>query len=92
MERRSSRGARSKPPHGATARNDSTKIASREQAIEHLLDTLWTGETQVVSSPSEIDVVGHRIVNGGQEYRQPTLITPEVKAAIAQHVRVCAAA
>ena len=67
--------------HGAQ-RKQQTKIASREQALEPLLDTLWTGETQVVSSPSEINVVGHRVVNGGQDFRQPTIITPDVKAAI----------
>lgn len=68
--------------HGAKL-TQQTKIVSREQALELLLDTLWTGKTQVVSTPSEINVVGHRVVNGGQNFHQPTIITPEVKAAIA---------
>jgi len=34
--------------------------------------------------PSEISIVGHRIVNGGKDYEQPTLVTAEVKAAIAR--------
>jgi acetate kinase len=58
------------------------KFESREGALALLLDTLWSGKTQVISAPAEIDVVGHRVVNGGQEYRQPTVITAEVKAAI----------
>lgn len=33
-----------------------------------------------------IDVVGHRIVHGGPVYRQSTLLTPEVRKAIAQQV------
>jgi acetate kinase len=74
--------------HGAQLKQQ-TKIASREQALQPLLDTLWTGETQVVSSPSEINVVGHRVVNGGQDFRQPTIITPDVKAAIS-HMSVFA--
>src|SRR5262249_27238384 len=37
---------------------------------------------RVVRAPSEIEVVGHRIVNGGQEYEEATVITPDVKAAI----------
>ncbi len=57
-------------------------IASRKQALEALLDTLWAGKTRVVSTPSEITVVGHRVVNGGKDFRQPTVIAPEVKAAI----------
>jgi len=58
------------------------KIGSRRQAIEHLLDTLWSGRARVVRAPSEIEVVGHRVVNGGQEYEEATVITPDVKAAI----------
>ncbi|HJY86389.1 MAG TPA: acetate kinase [Candidatus Acidoferrales bacterium] len=58
------------------------KIGSRREAIEHLLDTLWSGRARVVRAPSEIEVVGHRIVNGGQEYEEATVITPDVKAAI----------
>src|SRR5712692_9383044 len=60
------------------------KIASHKQAVEPLLDTLWSGKTRVVSAPSEIDVVGHRVVNGGQYYEQPIVVTPEVRAAIAR--------
>lgn len=61
---------------------DRVKFGSRRQAIEQLLNSLWTGEARVVSAPSEIDVVGHRVVHGGQEYDEPTVITSEVKAAI----------
>jgi acetate kinase len=62
---------------------DRVKVASRAEAIAHLLDTLWSGKAQVISAPSEIDIVGHRVVHGGQQFKQPTLITPRVKAAIA---------
>ena len=34
-----------------------TKVSSRAQAIEHMLNTLWHGEASVVESPSKIDVV-----------------------------------
>src|SRR6202007_554301 len=39
---------------------------------------------RVVSAPSEIDIVGHRIVHGGKDFVQATLISPEVKSAIAR--------
>ena len=67
-----------------TARKDHTRIASRGRAIEHLLGALWGGDTQAISAPSEIDVVGHRVVHGGPQYEDPVLVTPEVKAAIAK--------
>jgi acetate kinase len=59
------------------------KVSSRSQAIGHLLDSLWNGETKVVSSPSEIDVVGHRVVHGGAHFEDPVVVSGEVKSAIA---------
>jgi len=62
---------------------DRVKAASRADAIERLLDTLWSGSLRVLSAPSEIDVVGHRVVHGGKNFDKATAITPEVKSAIA---------
>jgi acetate kinase len=55
---------------------------ARHEIITHLLETLWSGKTAVISQPSEIDIVGHRIVHGGQEFRESVEITPNVKEAI----------
>ena len=55
---------------------------SRQDVTAHVLNTLWSGKTQVLAQPSDIDIVGHRIVHGGQEFRESTLITPAVKDAI----------
>jgi acetate kinase len=60
------------------------KVASRSNAIEKLLDTLWNGKIRAVSAPSEIDIVGHRIVHGGKNFEDATVITPQVKSAIAR--------
>ena len=60
------------------------KLDSRRHAIEELLSSLWSGDSRVVSAPSEIDVVGHRIVHGGKDFEQAIVITPEVKSAIAR--------
>lgn len=59
------------------------EITAKDRALERLLDTLITGDTKVLASLSEIDVVGHRVVYGGAKYSQPTIITTEVKQAIA---------
>jgi acetate kinase len=58
--------------------------SDRPQGIAQMLNTLVEGETKVIDDLSEIEVAGHRIVHGGKEYSQATLITPEVKDAIAR--------
>lgn len=57
---------------------------SHREATEHLLDFLWNGPTRVIGGSSEIEVVGHRVVHGGEQYVQPTVVTPAVKAGIAR--------
>lgn len=57
---------------------------SRKAAISRMLETLWRGKTQVINDLNELDLVGHRVVHGGQDYQQSTLISPEVKEAIAR--------
>ncbi|MGA7921676.1 MAG: acetate kinase [Candidatus Acidiferrales bacterium] len=58
------------------------KIESREKALEALLDSLWSGNTGVISGPSAVKLAGHRVVNGGPEFKQPTLVTSRVRASI----------
>src|ERR1700756_623565 len=65
-------------------RKQRLKVESRRHAIEQLLGGLWGGDARVISAPAEIDVVGHRIVHGGKDFEQATVITPEVKSAIAR--------
>jgi acetate kinase len=65
------------------SRKEGIKVSSRAEATAHLLHTLWKGEASAVSSLSEIDVVGHRVVHGGPTFEDPVVITAEVKAAIA---------
>ena len=64
-------------------RRDQATVSSRAEAIEHLLGTLWDGETRAVTSLAEIDVVGHRVVHGGPKYEDPVWLTPAVTAEIA---------
>jgi len=52
--------------------------------LEPVLRALWQGETKAIDSPADIAVVGHRIVHGGPKYRASVLITPEVRAGIAE--------
>jgi len=67
--------------HGQT-RHESLPAGPREGIIKHMLQIIWSGAAKVIDQPSEIAVVGHRVVHGGPVYRQTTLVTREVKAAI----------
>jgi acetate kinase len=64
------------------SKKDATSVGSRGEAIERLLQSLWSGETQAISGPSEIDVVGHRVVHGGLRHFEPTVVTERIKLAI----------
>src|SRR6266852_4206733 len=66
---------------GITHKEEIT-IGARSEATRLLINALTSGKTHVLTDKSEIAAVGHRIVNGGQEYTQPTIVTTDVKAAI----------
>jgi acetate kinase len=72
-----------KPQHGEVLEEE-ISATSRPEIIEHMLATLWSGATPVLKSPSEVDIIGHRVVHGGSEYRQSVIINAEVKTAIAK--------
>ncbi|BAZ00125.1 acetate kinase [Tolypothrix tenuis PCC 7101] len=57
---------------------------SRQAHVTYMLYTLTRGATKVIGNLSEIDVVGHRVVHGGEDYRKSTVINEDVKKAIAQ--------
>src|SRR5437016_13310624 len=71
-----------KNAHGVVQEGQ-VRVSTRAEAVEYLLGTFWKGKTSAVTSPDEIDVVGHRVVHGGPKYKEPILVTPEVKAGIA---------
>ena len=56
--------------------------SSRLETLSYLLSCLYEGPTQAITSLQEINIVGHRVVHGGQDYQQSVFITPAVKATI----------
>ena len=72
------------------ARSDGAKVdrALRVSApvavLEPVLESLWSGEAACIGAPGAIDVVGHRIVQGGPNYRSSCVLTGDVRAAIAR--------
>lgn len=67
-----------------TASSSICRAGSIGEALPVALESLWSGDTRVLQARAEIDVVGHRIVHGGRSYRDPTLLTEEVRAEIAR--------
>jgi acetate kinase len=63
-------------------RRERHPVESREEMVARMLHGLWEGEASAVSGPGEIDVVGHRIVHGGADFREPARVTSEVIEAI----------
>jgi acetate kinase len=62
---------------------ENLKVRSREEFVRHLLDTLALGPAAAIASLSEIDAVGHRVVHGGPHFKDPVVVTPGVRSAIA---------
>lgn len=47
--------------------------------VAYMLYTLSRGATKVIDQLADINIVGHRIVHGGQDYQKSVIITDEVK-------------
>ena len=58
------------------------KMADHDDAMALVLDSLVSGEDAAISSLSEIDAVGHRIVQGGKYFDRSVLIDDDVIAKI----------
>lgn len=65
------------------ALDEASSPEKSSEPIARMLETLWSGATQVLAGPEEIEMVGHRVVHGGRKYWEATRITAEVKAEIA---------
>ena len=57
-------------------------MADHDEAMALVLETLTTGPTKAIDSLSEIDAVGHRIVQGGKYFDRSVIIDDEVIAKI----------
>ncbi len=57
-------------------------MPTHSEAIQAVLNALVDPEDGVLSSMSEIDAVGHRVVHGGEEFASSVLITDEVMKAV----------
>ncbi|MXV17228.1 acetate/propionate family kinase [Hufsiella ginkgonis] len=54
-------------------------IPDHEAGLELVSQLLTHRDTGVISNPDEIQVVGHRVVHGGEYFKTTTRITPDLK-------------
>ncbi|APB70849.1 acetate kinase [Paenibacillus polymyxa] len=59
-----------------------SEILEHTTAIRKVLNSLTDAEHGVISSTSEIQAVGHRVVHGGEIFKQSAVVTPEAKSEI----------
>lgn len=57
-------------------------LPDHEAGLLAVTQLLTSPEVGVIRDPQEIDVVGHRVVHGGETFAATAFITPEVKAEI----------
>ncbi len=69
-------------PAGKAEKVFEEKMTNHADAIKLVLNALLDKECGVISSMSEIEAVGHRVVHGGEYFAGSVIIDDEVKAAI----------
>ena len=57
-------------------------LANHADATKMVVDALLDSEHGCISSPSEIEAIGHRVVHGGPYFTESMLATPEVIATV----------
>ncbi|MGV8812560.1 MAG: acetate/propionate family kinase [Gelidibacter sp.] len=70
---------------GKTTIQHTHNIENHKQGLRKVVDLLLDKENGVIAKTDEIEVVGHRVVHGGNSFSDTTLITSEVKAKIQQY-------
>ena len=71
-------------PAGGEKNVSEKAMPTHTEAIQFVIDALTDADTGVVKSLDEIGAVGHRVVHGGEKFAKSVIVTPEVKAAIAE--------
>ncbi|PIE60378.1 MAG: acetate kinase [Desulfobulbus propionicus] len=61
-------------------------VADHKQGMLAAIGMLTDKETGVIEDASAIGAVGHRVVHGGEDFHEPTVITPEVLEAIKANI------
>ena len=71
-------------PEGGEKEKSEIAMPTHTEAINAVLAALTNEKSGVIKSLSEVGAVGHRVVHGGEKFAKSVVVTPEVKAAIAE--------
>ncbi|MEX2463320.1 MAG: acetate kinase, partial [Balneolaceae bacterium] len=71
-------------PTNGTYTKDTRVIANHSEALQEIMNYLMSPENKIIHSTSDIKAVGHRVVHGGEKFKDAVLIDDEVKEAIEQ--------
>ncbi len=76
--------------HSATDEKRTIKrvefIADHKAGMHRAVEILTDPDTGVISDSAEISAVGHRVVHGGEDFQQPTLITDDVLSVVEKNI------
>lgn len=71
-------------PGNESARKESKVILNHAEALQEIMNFLLSSENKIINSPDDIKAVGHRVVHGGEMFKDSVLIDDVVKEAIEQ--------
>lgn len=66
----------------------SAEILDHIVAVEYVVSILLSENHGVIKSKGEIHAVGHRVVHGGEEFKDSVLITPELMSTLRQLIEL----
>lgn len=69
-------------PQGEVKKVLEIPVLHHSVGLQEVAKLLTDAEVGVISDPSKVEVVGHRIVHGGEKFASTQVITPEIKAKI----------
>jgi len=69
-------------PEGKKHTKTTKVIANHEEALQEIMSYLLNEKNGIISSPSDIKAVGHRVVHGGEMFKDSVLIDDDVTHAI----------
>lgn len=73
-------------PENGKQVKDTKAINNHSEALQEIMNYLLSPENQIVNSPSDIKAVGHRVVHGGEMFKDSVLIDENVLEAIEQAI------
>jgi acetate kinase len=67
---------------GEIVKKETRAIANHSEGLKLVADLLTDPEVGVISDPDQVNVVGHRVVHGGEKFSKTQVVTEEAKAEI----------